>query len=329
MIEYEMLKYVTIGGLKIGFWFTTHYLIAWPFAAYYIIKETLRKRNFDKGLDLNRMLQMFLLAFVGSFVGSRIFAFYGPWGGSCASGGFVERFMQMISLEQKGWVAIGGIIGGIVFTFVYSKITKLKYMRYADILAPAIALGFFIARLGCYIAGCCFGSQTDVPWAIIKDNVPIHPTQLYNSLVDLAIFVVLVCLSERKEKKNRQDGYVLSSFVFMYAVGRFTTEFFRGDYDPSNYFFGLTTTQIICIVFFLISATLIIINSLKESPKKRVKTGFRIRPKTYALLVSGGIIANIGAYIITPLPYLALIVIPSGLGIFFFGLTTIFSKPKN
>lgn len=324
-----MLKNVTIGGVKIGFWFVTHNLVAWPFAAYYVIKEVLRKKHFDKEVDFNHLLQILLFAFMGALIGSRIFAFYGPWSTGCSGGGFWQRFAMMMSTQQTGWVAIGGIIGGILACYLYSKIARIKFLKYMDICAPAAAMGFFIARLGCYIAGCCFGSETNVPWAIIKDNVPIHPTQLYNSLADLAMFIILIYLSGKKEKENRYDGYVSFWFLFVYAIGRFITEFFRGDYGPSNYHFGLTSSQIICVIFFLISAPLLILNSMREAPKKRIKTMFHIRPRTYALLFSGGIIANLGAYIVTPLPYLALAAVPLGLAIFFIGLTTIFSKPKN
>lgn len=329
MIHYEMLKYVMIGGFKVGFWFVMHNVIAWPFAAYYSIKEVLRKKQFDRKADLNRLLQMFLIAFIGSLIGSRVLAFLGPWSSSCASGGLWQRFAMMMSFEEKGWVALGGIVGGILACYLYSKITKIRFLKYADILTAATALGFFIARLGCYIAGCCFGSGTNVPWAIIKDGVPIHPTQLYNSLADLAMFIILLYLSAKKEKENKYDGYIFFWFLLVYAVGRFITEFFRGDYGPSDYYFGLTNSQLMCIVFLLISVPVLIFNSMNESRRKKAKIDFHIRPKTYALLVSGGVMANLGAYIFTPFPYLALALVPSGLAIFFIGLTTIFSKPKN
>src|SRR5690606_37330290 len=107
-----------------------------------------------------------------------------------------------------------------------------------DLFARGIALGYMVGRLGCLMAGCCYGRPTQVAWAITFTdpaaalnvgtplNVPLHPTQLYESMAGFAILLILLAI----ERRGRQyPGRTFWQFVLLYAISRFIIEFFRGD----------------------------------------------------------------------------------------------------
>lgn len=322
MIPYEMHKEVVFYGLILGVWFFFHHVAAWGVGGYFAVKESLRRSD----ININYILRIVLFAFIGSLLGARIFAFYGPWAPSCISGSFTERFMLMFSFEEKGWVAYGGMIGAFLFAYLCARFSRVSFLKYVDFTIPGIALGMSIARIGCFISGCCYGSKTSVPWAIIKNGIPIHPVQLYTSITDFGIFLLALRLNEKKEKEGRFDGYLFFSFLIAYAFARFFVEFFRGDYASSNYFYGLTSSQVISIAMFLVFAPVMIGMIIKEKRGKPVKNGFHVAPKDYITLAAGCIILNLGAYITTPMPYLGFVLIFSGLAIIVLGMRGVFKK---
>jgi phosphatidylglycerol:prolipoprotein diacylglycerol transferase len=138
-----------------------------------------------------------------------------------------------------------------------------------DVLAPAIILGQAIGRWGCFAAGCCYGKPTSVPWAVtftdpranevtgVPLNVPLHPSQLYLSLADFALFFILLAVAARK----KFEGQVLLLYLILYAVLRGTLESFRG--DPRGELLGLSTSQWLSILLGLVGVILYIWKSTR------------------------------------------------------------------
>jgi len=171
----------------------------------------------------------------------------------------------------------GGFLGALVACAIYFWIhPELPAWRAADLCAPAIALGQAIGRVGCFMAGDDYGSPTNVPWSVTFTapdaarvggaplGVPVHPVQLYESLVCFALFLFLWWLSRRKQF----DGEIILTYALLYAVARFLLEYFRGDADRGFVFGGaLSTSQLIALPFFAASITLLVI---------RRSTGMRI-----------------------------------------------------
>jgi len=161
-----------------------------------------------------------------------------------------------LSLLQAGGVFYGGLIVVVLVGLWYMRRHSLPIWKTADVIAPAIAIGHSIGRLGCFSAGCCYGIPTDMPWGIVFTNtysgtlvgvplnIPLHPTQLYSSLGNLVIFGLLLWLYRRK----RFDGQVFWVYVMTYGVFRFIVEFWRG--DPRGTIFGgaLSSSQFVAIV---------------------------------------------------------------------------------
>ncbi|PIN85969.1 hypothetical protein COV19_07165 [Candidatus Woesearchaeota archaeon CG10_big_fil_rev_8_21_14_0_10_44_13] len=277
MIPYEIHKILfKIGDRFAIFTWGVMFAIAWIFAGYFIYMNA--KSN--KDVDINKAMQFLLATFVGVLFGSRLFHYFGPWG----YGSFYERIKLMFS-PKGGWVAYGGIIFGLVFSYAYSKMKKINFLRYCDILAPAIPLGLFMGRFGCFLAGCCFGAETNVLWAIERFGTTIHPSQLYAAFAELIVFVIMLELARRHKAERRYDGYLVFSAILLYSIARFMTEFFRGDYGINVYHFGFTFSQLISIILVIFFGTMMLLNQGKSRgavPKidKDMKLSY--------LLVSGG-----------------------------------------
>ena len=152
----------------------------------------------------------------------------------------------------------GGFVGGLIASAIFFwRHPRLPFWHAADLCGPAIALGQAIGRVGCFMAGDDYGRPTHLPWAVTFADpdaariggaplgVPLHPVQLYESVVCAALFVALLQLRRRKQF----DGEVILAYTLLYAIARFILEFFRGDTDRGFVFGGLlSTSQLIAIL---------------------------------------------------------------------------------
>ena len=151
----------------------------------------------------------------------------------------------------------GGFLAGLFFTIWYAWARKLSFWKFSDVLAPSVALGTGVTRLGCFSAGCDYGTPTTAQWGVVFTNafaheatgvplgVRLHPTQLYESLTTLAIFGLLLWWFPRRKR----DGDVFLGYLGLYAVGRFFLEFLRGDEDRGFVFHHLlSTSQFIAVL---------------------------------------------------------------------------------
>ena len=157
-----------------------------------------------------------------------------------------------LSLLTSAGDFYGGFIGALITSAIFfRRHPQLPFWRAADLCGPAIALGQAIGRIGCFMAGDDYGRPTQLPWAVTFTDqdaasiggaplgVPLHPVQLYESVVCVVLFVVLVRLSRHK----RFDGEVILAYTLLYAIVRFVLEFFRGDADRGFVFGGLLSTS--------------------------------------------------------------------------------------
>jgi phosphatidylglycerol:prolipoprotein diacylglycerol transferase len=132
-------------------------------------------------------------------------------------------------------VFYGGLIGALAVAWRYMRKARLPLWRTADVFAPGIALGHGIGRLGCFSAGCCWGLECHLPWAVTFRNPvahelvgvplgqPLHPTQLYESFAEFLIFAVLY----RQIGKSHRPGAIIGLYLMLYSTARFIVEFFR------------------------------------------------------------------------------------------------------
>lgn len=130
------------------------------------------------------------------------------WKEVAADPGFILRTMT------DGFVVYGGIIGGIIAGWLYSRITKLNFLKYFDLMIPSVALAQGFGRIGCLLAGCCYGKETS-GWPSITfhdsdfapNGVALVPTQIYSSVLDFVHFAILLWIAP--EQKGRRTGSCL------------------------------------------------------------------------------------------------------------------------
>ena len=143
---------------------------------------------------------------------------------------------------------MAGIIGGILGAYIYAKIKKIDILAYFDLAVPSIAFAQGFGRIGCFLAGCCYGRETNAWYGITFHNSPfapnevaLIPTQLISSVADFAHFFILIFLAKRVKHK----GVVTAMYLIFYSVGRFLIEMLRN--DPRGTISVMSTSQFISI----------------------------------------------------------------------------------
>jgi phosphatidylglycerol:prolipoprotein diacylglycerol transferase len=178
---------------------------------------------------------------------------------------FTSHPGELLSLVRAGGVFYGGLILSFAVGMWLISRYKLPVWSTADLYAPGIALGHVIGRLGCLMAGCCYGRATDLPWGITftspvaADNAgtplgsPLHPTQLYDAGAELLILMILLAF-ERRGKPFAGRTFWL--YILLYAISRFIVEMFRG--DPRGTIAGVSTSQFVSLVTLPIAVIMLI-----------------------------------------------------------------------
>ena len=210
------------------------------------------------GLDANRVLDLGIYIIIAALVGAKLLLLIVDYDQ-------FSRPEELLTLARSGGVFYGGLLlaVGVAFWYIYRH--RLPFWTTCDIFAPGIALGHVTGRLGCLAAGCCYGRQTDVPWAIVFTNplaqanvgtplgIPLHPTQIYEAGAALLILLLLLAT----ERRGRPfPGRTFWSYMFLYAVSRYVIEMYRG--DPRGTVFGVfSTSQFISVVLAPLSLAML------------------------------------------------------------------------
>ena len=211
-----------------------------------------------EGFDGSRILDFSTWIIVVGLIGAKVLMIISDWGYYSRDPG---EIFSLNTLEAGG-VFYGGFIASALFAIWYVRTYKLPPLKMFDIYAPAVALAQSVGRLGCFSAGCDYGTRTTSVLGVVFTNpyshevtgVPlntrIHPTQLYESLATLVIGLILLWRFGRKKR----DGEIFVLYLVMYAVARFFLEFLRGDEDRGFVFHHLlSTSQFIAILAVLVA----------------------------------------------------------------------------
>ena len=224
-------------------------MIAIGILAAYVTAEYRAKKH---GLDPDKIFYLVIWAVVGGFAGAKVLYFL------TRLKDIMENPRVLLDLAD-GFVVYGGIIGGIFSAMVYCKIKKLSFLKYFDLVMPSVALAQGFGRIGCFLAGCCYGRETDSALGIVFHNsnyapngVKLLPTQLISSGLDFMLCIVLILL----DRKKKGDGQIAGAYLVLYSIGRFILEFYRGDLIRGNVG-ALTTSQFIAIFVALAGVILI------------------------------------------------------------------------
>lgn len=196
-------------------------------AAFFLALALAVREAKKEGIPPEKIADLGLYLLISAIVGSRILFILTDLHY------YIEHPLRIFKLWEGGLVFFGGLILAIPVGIYYIKKNDLPLWKVADINAPSIAIAQAVGRLGCFSAGCCYGKPADIPWAVtFRDpdslarlDIPLHPTQLYESSGTFLIFLFLIFM----RKKKSFDGQLFWLYVLLYSIVRFFIEFFRGD----------------------------------------------------------------------------------------------------
>jgi phosphatidylglycerol:prolipoprotein diacylglycerol transferase len=230
---------------------------------------TAGRRGMRGGIAAEKIVDMGPWLIIGAVLGARTLYVVSYWRESFAGKPVEEIFM----VWKGGLVYYGGLIGASLACIAYVRLKKLPLWKVADILTPSVPLGCFFGRMGCLLNGCCYGRACNLPWAIRfpADNplgpptYPVHPTEIYDSLLNLCLYAFLAWLYRRK----KFDGQVFGVYLVCYAVLRSFVETFRGDYPEHQHYLGGWATPAHLVSILSIIAGLVLLRVLPRLEPKR------------------------------------------------------------
>ena len=226
------------------------------------------------GMEADRVMDAAFYTIIVSLLGAKLLLF------ASNISYYVSYPKELFSLARSGGVFQGGLTFGVIFALWYFRKKKIPTWATGDIVAPALALGHGFGRVGCFSAGCCYGSECSLPWAAVFNNdyaadltgvhlhTPLHPVQLYEAVLNFLNFGVLFFIL----KKKTFDGQVFAFYIVNYSVIRFVTEYFRGDHSDNIYFIrgasaftSLSLPQLFCLLGLVAGIVLAVVLKRRKS----------------------------------------------------------------
>jgi len=226
------------------------------------------------GLDANKIMDAAFYTIIVSLIGAKLILFLSN------ISYYFSTPKELFSLARSGGVFQGGLTFGVVFALWYFHRKKIPTWKTADLIVPALAMGHGFGRIGCFSAGCCYGTECAAPWAVIFKNqyaaqltgvhldTPMHPVQLYEAILNFINFGVLFLIL----KKKKFDGQVFAFYIINYSIIRFFTEYFRGDHEDKVYFIrgssaysSLSMPQLFCVLGLIAGAVLFVVLKRRKS----------------------------------------------------------------
>jgi phosphatidylglycerol---prolipoprotein diacylglyceryl transferase len=229
-------------------------------AAYLLGLQLALTRARKAGLDSSHVLDLGVYLVIAALVGAKLLLLF------VNINYFRTNPGEILVLVRSGGVFYGGLISATLVAFWHINRHGLPLWTTCDMFAPGIALGHVVGRLGCLMAGCCYGTPTSVPWGITFTdpfaavnvgtplNIPLHPTQLYEAGAELLILVFLL-VTERKGRPF--PGRTFWGYMLLYAISRFIIEFYRG--DERGLIMGLSTSQFISLILTPLSLIMLVV----------------------------------------------------------------------
>lgn len=217
-----------------------------------------------KGLSADHLSSMAICVLIFGFMGGKLLFIIVEYKDFFAN--------PLGALGSSGFVVYGGIITGILTIVAYCKIKKISVASYADLIVPSIAVNQSLGRVGCFMAGCCYGRETDScigvtfpEGCLAPAGVKLIPTQLISAIGMMIIAIVLILI----DRKTKYKGVIAGLYLLLYSIGRFVIEFFRNDYRGTVGIFS--TSQFISLFIFLLSIGVLYLAFTKKVPVETLK----------------------------------------------------------
>lgn len=216
-------------------------------------------------LTTEQVFDLCMLALFGGLIGARLLHVIQNWNSQ-------KGFLWIFRVDQGGLVFYGGFILAVIAVYFYARKKQISFPALLDVFAPAIAIGHAFGRFGCFMQGCCHGARApeDFPGAIRFPYLEggsvdsrllqadgyscyLYPTQLWESFGNVVICALLLLIF----RKFRKPGQIAGIYLILYAVLRFSLEFFRGD-ERGGEILGLSPSQAIALFLMIPVGTILL-----------------------------------------------------------------------
>jgi phosphatidylglycerol:prolipoprotein diacylglycerol transferase len=222
------------------------------------------KENIDPAL----ILKLIMWIFVAAIVGSRLLHVIAE-----EPRKYWEHPLEILYVWRGGYAFYGGFLLSMAFMVIFCKRHELNFLKVADLFAPSVAIGLAFGRMGCFLAGCCYGKEWAHPLAVTfpaetlgKAHMALIPTQTLSSFKGIGIFLLLTYLYPKK----RFHGQIFFTFLIVYSIARSAIEFLRDDHRGAFLGNTVSTSQLISIL--IVSVLLVAFAARRLRPKRVVNS---------------------------------------------------------
>lgn len=229
--------------------------LSWGFG-YFFTRSIFEKYNIDQ----KHLTSLFIGLFLSAWIGAKIFFLWFSSGPKIYQYIYANYFWL-----GGGFVFYGGLIFGLLYYFLWSKVLKRFDSKDSAYLLPGLVFGHAIGRIGCFLTGCCYGALTDNFLAVKMQGEYRYPVQMFEAI---GLFIIgLTILKMLKDKKN--GSKIISVYLISYSMLRFVLEFFRGDEIRGIFIFNLSTSQFVSIAIFILGLIFFFSNKLFSNQNKK------------------------------------------------------------
>lgn len=262
-LEFELRRWAfEVFGVKI-YWYGIIIALAFLVAVLLAVRSS---RKYD--IEPDSILDLVLFAAPAAIIFARLYYVIFSWDQ------YKDNLLEIFNTRNGGLAIYGGVIGALLVAWLYAKKKKISFLHLTDFTVPYLVLGQGIGRWGNFVNQEAFGSKTSLPWRMngeypnsylnsLQENLDltkwgVHPTFLYESLWNIAVFLLLIL----HRKRRKVEGEVLFLYLVLYGVGRFFIEGLRTD---SLMLGSFRVSQLLSILLVLVFASLFIYRRVKKA----------------------------------------------------------------
>ena len=250
--------FIDLGIFQIR-WYSIAYIVGiilgWVYAIK-IIREMKRKHNFTI-IKQTVFDDLIIYLIIGIVLGGRLgyvifynFEYYS------------KNLFEILKLWEGGMSFHGGLLGVIIATIIFSKIKRINFFYFADIICCVAPIGIFLGRIANFINGELYGKISTLPWAVVfpnGGNILRHPSQIYEAILEGIVLFILINFFALKKQLLLKAGYVSSLFLIFYSVTRIIGENFREPDKHLGYFFNYFSMGVILSFITFLAGCFIIL----------------------------------------------------------------------
>jgi phosphatidylglycerol:prolipoprotein diacylglycerol transferase len=245
-------------------WYSLSYIFGIIFGWLYAIQiiKKMPKNNDQVKLEIAQFGDLIFYIILGIIIGGRLgyiffynFDFYS------------QNVFEMFKIWNGGMSFHGGLVGLVIATFIFSKISKTSFFHFTDLIACVAPIGIFLGRVANFINGELYGKTSTLPWAIIfpeGGNVPRHPSQIYEAILEGLILFLIIRFFAIKKRLLLKRGQISATFLILYSIFRIFSESFRMPDEQVGYFFNYFSMGVLLSIVTLLAGFLIVFFNKKN-----------------------------------------------------------------